>query len=457
MYRIDNATAVTSIPTPAAVGVNPNGYFFKGDPTSSQEATIVDDDWLNALQEEICNVIEASSITLDKTVRTQLLAAIQSQVNPLPYAASTNSPNTYTATLSPAILSYSTGKVVAIKFTNANTGAATLNLNGLGAKSIKRLDGAALQSGDINSSMIALLAYDGTNFQLLNQQTIQVSYIQNNSFIYATDVGAAGTLSATLSPSPASYAAGLKVLIKVNATNAGASTINLNGLGAKSIIKMNGNALTGGEMRAGGIAELLYDGTNFQLANPVETNSFTNVTKVTATGNFTVPAGIYKILVKAWGGGGGGAGSALNHCGGGGGSGSYSESYLNVTPGQVIACTIGAGGSGGTGANNGTAGGSTSFGAYVTCGGGLFGYANGTAGQGGPVGVGLYALPGLAGQGGNLISSSSTGTSGGGYGAGYGLNNTGSSGVANTGSGGAGGTNGTDGGAGGSGVIYVLY
>lgn len=76
MFRIDNTTAVTPIPTPAAVGANPNGFFTKGNPGLGIPATIVDDDWANAVQEEICNVVTAAGITLSKTVRTQLRDAI---------------------------------------------------------------------------------------------------------------------------------------------------------------------------------------------------------------------------------------------------------------------------------------------------------------------------------------------------------------------------------------------
>jgi hypothetical protein len=78
MYRIDNATSVlhaSGVPAPAAVGVNVDGYFTKGNPGGGIPATIVDDDWANAVQEEIANAIEGSGQTLNKTVRTQLRAA----------------------------------------------------------------------------------------------------------------------------------------------------------------------------------------------------------------------------------------------------------------------------------------------------------------------------------------------------------------------------------------------
>jgi hypothetical protein len=75
--------------------------------------------------------------------------------------------NTYTATLSPVITSYASNHRYFIKFTNANTGAATLNLNGLGAKSIVKNGNTALVSGDIAAGQILAIAYDGTNLQII--------------------------------------------------------------------------------------------------------------------------------------------------------------------------------------------------------------------------------------------------------------------------------------------------
>ena len=87
----------------------------------------------------------------------------------------------------------------------------------------------------------------------------------------------------------------------------------------------------------------------------------------TASGNFTVPKGVKKILVTAIGagGGGGGSGSAYTFSvenssgyyiprsatGGGGGSGQFiKDASFAVTPGAVIPITINAGGTSGVGA-----------------------------------------------------------------------------------------------------------
>lgn len=77
MYRIDNATAIAALPAPAAVGPKPNAFFTKGNPGTGVAATIVDDDWANAVQEEIANVVEGAGLVLDKTKRNQMLLALQ--------------------------------------------------------------------------------------------------------------------------------------------------------------------------------------------------------------------------------------------------------------------------------------------------------------------------------------------------------------------------------------------
>lgn len=74
--------------------------------------------------------------------------------------------DTYAATVTPAITAYAAGQAFLIQFTNANTGAATLNLNSLGAKALRKNSSTALASGDIVAGQIYLLVYDGTNLQL---------------------------------------------------------------------------------------------------------------------------------------------------------------------------------------------------------------------------------------------------------------------------------------------------
>lgn len=74
--------------------------------------------------------------------------------------------NTITGTADAAITSYITGQRFQFVAVNANTGAVTLNVNGLGAKSITKSGTTALALGDIASGQMITVSYDGTQFQL---------------------------------------------------------------------------------------------------------------------------------------------------------------------------------------------------------------------------------------------------------------------------------------------------
>jgi hypothetical protein len=78
------------------------------------------------------------------------------------------STDAYACSLVPAITAYTAGQVVWIKAATVNTGAATLNLNAIGAKAIKKNLDVALADGDIKAGAYVGLVYDGTNFQMLS-------------------------------------------------------------------------------------------------------------------------------------------------------------------------------------------------------------------------------------------------------------------------------------------------
>lgn len=70
MHRIDTPTAQVD-----KFGTGKNG-FTNGDPSTGRRATDLNSDMWDAVQEEICNTIEKSGITLDKTQHDQLYKAI---------------------------------------------------------------------------------------------------------------------------------------------------------------------------------------------------------------------------------------------------------------------------------------------------------------------------------------------------------------------------------------------
>lgn len=90
----------------------------------------------------------------------------------------------------------------------------------------------------------------------------------NGSFSYVSAGGTGNAITITLPISPGSYAGGLKFRFKATANNSGATTINVNGLGAKNLQKYTAGtlgALASGDIVNGGVYEVVYDGTQFQL------------------------------------------------------------------------------------------------------------------------------------------------------------------------------------------------
>lgn len=80
--------------------------------------------------------------------------------------------DTYAITLATAPIAYVAGQVYSFKANTANTGAATLNVNGLGAITIKKGSTTDLSDNDILAGMYVFVLYDGTNFQVVGRSLI---------------------------------------------------------------------------------------------------------------------------------------------------------------------------------------------------------------------------------------------------------------------------------------------
>lgn len=186
------------------------------------------------------------------------------------------------------------------------------------------------------------------------------------------------------------------------------------------------------------------------------------------TYSFTVPAGVYRIRARVWGGGGGGGGVGAGGGGAAGGAGGgYSEGWFAVTPGQVLAVTVGAGGGFGNGVPNaGSPGGTSSLGSLISATGGAGGApasGGGIAPVTGGAGAGTGGVLNIAGSPANSGLSLGTGTLGSGGGGAYSTSLVGgvSNGAGNSagfpggGGGGAGGGVAENGAAGAAGLVLI--
>jgi len=83
----------------------------------------------------------------------------------------TGAADAYVLTPSPALPGYVDRMILILDPANANTGASTVNISALGAKSLKTVDGAALTAADLVVGYQYAFIYDGTDFRMLGTVT----------------------------------------------------------------------------------------------------------------------------------------------------------------------------------------------------------------------------------------------------------------------------------------------
>ncbi len=263
---------------------------------------------------------------------------------------------------------------------------------------------------------------------------------------YVVDTGVADAYVITPSPAITGYAAGQSFTWKAAHTNTTTSTIAINGLATKTIKKLDGATnLAAGDIVAGQIIQIEYDGTNFQMLSPGAAqglpaissgniNEFVTTTDgsafsmgrpfnyqaFTGNGTWTKPtnlSGNELVLVQMWGGGGAGGGvTTATGTGGGGGGGAYVSGNFRASDlTSTVTVTVGAVTAGTNNAAN--AGNSSTFGTYLTAyggGGGSSGNSifGGGGGGGGTLGVGASTTTATGAVGGSPAGGAANSDSG---------------------------------------------
>jgi hypothetical protein len=121
--------------------------------------------------------------------------------------------NTYTVTIT-GVSSYTDGDTYVVKFTNGNDDDSTIDINGLGPKTLVKKVNTQVTGGDIVSGQDLIIIYDGTNFQC-------IGIAPNQFFAYVTNDD-----SVTISKGQPVYAfgaAGNRMSVKL-ASNTGDAT-----------------------------------------------------------------------------------------------------------------------------------------------------------------------------------------------------------------------------------------
>ena len=189
-------------------------------------------------------------------------------------------------------------------------GATTLNIDTLGAKSIKLDDGVTdPSSSSVVAGKMYLLWYDGSVFRMVSNSTATVgsggsgssgsgsnAYVADpgaNGIPYRTGAGSATLASAprisalfacvdngsvnayacSLAPAIGAYSPGSVYWFMAASANTGAVTLNLNSIGAVPIKKAFSQDLAANDIRAGQWVMIVYDGANMQMMSQTGSDS----------------------------------------------------------------------------------------------------------------------------------------------------------------------------------------
>jgi hypothetical protein len=231
---------------------------------------------------------------LNCSVNTSVISARATlQAGTDTYCRSTTGNDTYTCTLTPSLTAYTRGMIIRLDADAANTGAASLNINGLGAINILKRDGNALTDNDIIANRGFELFYNGTSFNIIGDGgsgsssytpgfgiNFNVNEILVDSAVIASKSNnQAGTdwycrsttgtddYTCALSPtlSVGAFVRGMTVNLDADFANSGTSTLNIDTLGPVSILKRDGSALDNGDIPANRGVSLYYNGTSFNI------------------------------------------------------------------------------------------------------------------------------------------------------------------------------------------------
>lgn len=321
------------------------------------------------------------------------------------YAADSVGTDAYAITVTPAITAYGEGQEFTFKAGTANTGACTLNVSGLGAKTIKKNVSEDLATGDILANQIIKVVYDGVYMQLSNNLPSPTPVVR----VYTANTPAGSSTTQIDITQPVGNT--FRYTWDTTGTDPEFSLANYPIGTIVDIQAQNFTAANNGIFVTTGAGSNYFEVTN--ASGVVESNKTIGTGYIAKGAVWTKPAGLKYVTIRSIGAGGGSDDSTDNndqYATGGGGCGGYSEKLIAATS---LAATenfiVGVPGLGGPIAGVAPkAGGKTVFGTtpIITCNGGSAGNDT-TGGAGGSSTGGDINITGAAGKDMNVGSTSS--------------------------------------------------
>src|SRR5882672_1491173 len=185
---------------------------------------------------------------------------------------STGTQPAYVLTVSQTFAAYAAGMVFAFKAHASATGAVTLNVNTKGAVNVLDSKGNQLGSGDVLTGGVYIVAYtSGGNFRVIGHlSATSIQALTNNTARQAyVTTGTQPDYAITTGLGLTAYADGQLFPFIAHAGATGAVTLNVDGLGAGSVLDDNGDQLTSGDIRINGLYLAVRRSTAFRIIGEV--------------------------------------------------------------------------------------------------------------------------------------------------------------------------------------------
>jgi hypothetical protein len=219
---------------------------------------------------------------------------VQARIDSYFYGTNGGLVNAYTLQLTDAKQNrnapLSDGTVLSFKPGITNTAASTLQVKDstgatiLAAKAIRKRFNVALAAGDLIAGQIYEVRYDSVNdlWQLVSPWGAIASGadLAPDQYFYCGATGSATAFSLTAAPAPIAHKAGMHIFFAAPATNTNNTlTINLNGLGALSVKKRDGQPVVAGDLVSGAIYHAVMEPSAgyWVVLNPSTTSAKTVV------------------------------------------------------------------------------------------------------------------------------------------------------------------------------------
>lgn len=250
---------------------DPDAGYVNGDPSIGRAGSIPPAQAIEYPQREVVNCITKGGVVPDDGDLFQLTRGVRRAL--FAFGIDTGSVNSLSIALDPPLLSYQQGLEVRILIANNNTAATTIRINGLSTQQILKKDGSSLLGGDLRVGGIAVLVYDGANFQLVSgaagSTTITGGWF--NGADYIVDNGTPNHIAGAPPIAPTAYAAGQSYLVLVKNRNTGPVDINVNALGVRAITLPTGQPLNTSDLVPNMLLRIGYDGSQFVMLSPIDT------------------------------------------------------------------------------------------------------------------------------------------------------------------------------------------